>query len=88
LVCETRIEGASVGLGGAGSVPGGLLAALAFALNRCARRRLALKSGSLVTTGAATGIHDIRVGQQARITFGAWGAIDCRAVAAQAETPR
>lgn len=85
LICETLIEGASVGLGGAGSVPGGLLAALAFALNRCARRGLALKSGCLVTTGAATGIHDIRAGQQARITFGAWGAIDCRAIAAQAE---
>ena len=82
LVCETFIDGVSVGRGGAASVPGGLLAALAFALSRCARRGHALKSGSLVTTGAATGIHDIRAGQVARIEFGRWGAIDCRAVAA------
>jgi 2-keto-4-pentenoate hydratase len=41
-----------------------------------------LRAGMLVTTGAATGIHDIKVGQQARIDFGSWGAIDCHAVAA------
>jgi 2-keto-4-pentenoate hydratase len=82
LVCETFIENISVGKGGAASVPGGLLAAMAFALNRCARRGFALKQGSFVTTGAATGIHDIKVGQKARIEFGPWGAIDCHAVAA------
>lgn len=80
--CETFIENVSVGTGGATSIPGGLLGALAFALNRCARRGFPLKQGSFVTTGAATGIHDILVGQKARIEFGPWGAIDCHAVAA------
>jgi 2-keto-4-pentenoate hydratase len=84
LVCETFIDGVSVGRGGAASVPGGLLAALAFALGRCARRGLALRTGALVTTGAATGIHDIRAGQAARVDFGQFGVIDCRAVAAAA----
>ncbi|MGH8499349.1 MAG: hypothetical protein ACRERV_11175, partial [Methylococcales bacterium] len=82
LVCETFIENVCVGKGGAASVPGGLLAALVFALNRCARRGFALKQGSFVTTGAATGIHDIQVGQKARIEFGPWGAIDCHAITA------
>ncbi|MEO8001933.1 MAG: 2-keto-4-pentenoate hydratase [Arenimonas sp.] len=82
LVCETFIENISVGTGGAASVPGGLLAALVFALNRCARRGFPLKKGSFVTTGAATGIHDIKVGQKSRIEFGAFGAIDCHAVVA------
>lgn len=85
LQCETRIEGETVGRGGAASIPGGLLGALAFALGRCARRGLPLRAGSLVTTGAATGIHDIRVGEVAHIDFGDLGEIVCRAVPA---TPR
>lgn len=81
LWCETHIEGVLVGSGGAASVPDGLLAALCFSLNRCARRGLPMQAGSLITTGAATGIHDIRVGQSARVNFGRWGVIACRAVA-------
>ena len=83
LVCETFIDGESVGRGGAASVPGGLGAAFAFALGRCARRGLPLRAGMLVTTGAATGIHDILAGQSARIHFGAAGDLRCRAVAAR-----
>lgn len=87
LACETFIDEVCVGRGGAGSVPGGLGAALAFALGRCARRRLPLRAGALVTTGAATGIHDILPGQQARIHFGAAGDLRCRAVPAKESTP-
>jgi 2-keto-4-pentenoate hydratase len=87
LVCETFVEDVSVGRGGARSVPGGLGAALAFALGRCARRRMPLRAGMLVTTGAATGIHDILPGQQARIRFGQHGELRCRAVAAQPSSP-
>lgn len=83
LVCETFVDGHSVGRGGAASVPGGLGAALAFALGRCARRGLPLRAGMLVTTGAATGIHDILAGQSARIHFGAAGDLRCRAVPAR-----
>lgn len=82
LRCETFIDGASVGQGGASSVPGGLGAALAFALGRCARRGFPLPAGSLVTTGAATGIHDILPGQQARIAFRPGGELHCRALPA------
>lgn len=83
LVCETFVDEISVGRGGAASVPGGLGAALAFALGRCARRGLPLRAGMLVTTGAATGIHDILAGQSARIHFGAAGDLRCHAVPAQ-----
>jgi 2-keto-4-pentenoate hydratase len=82
LICETQIEGVCVGSGGAASVPGGLLAALCFALNRCARLGLPMQAGTLITTGAATGIHDIRAGQNGQVRFGRWGVISCRAVAA------
>lgn len=84
LTCETFLDGHLVGEGGAAAISGGLLAALAFALARCARRGHPLKQGMLVTTGAATGIHDIVAGQRSRIRFGPRGEIHCVAVAAQA----
>ncbi|GAA5069220.1 2-keto-4-pentenoate hydratase [Lysobacter panacisoli] len=86
LTCETFIDGHLVGEGGAASISGGLLAALAFALARCASRGYPLKKGMLVTTGAATGIHDIVAGQRSRISFGPWGEIQCNTVAAQGES--
>lgn len=83
LTCETFIDGRLVGEGGAASIGGGLLSALAFALSRCAGRGYPLKQGMLVTTGAATGIHDIVAGQHARISFGHWGELHCVAETAQ-----
>jgi 2-keto-4-pentenoate hydratase len=88
LHCETWIESVCVGRGGATSIPGGLLGALAFALGRCARRGLPMRAGTLITTGAATGIHDIRVGEHASVRFGSLGEIRCRAVAATAQDDR
>lgn len=85
MICSTWIEGREVGHGSAASLPGGPLAALAFALSRNARRGRPLQAGDIVTTGAATGIHDIRVGQSAEIRFGALGALRCRAIAAERE---
>lgn len=82
LRCETFIDERSVGHGGAGSIAGGLLAALAFALSRCAQRGYPLKAGMWVTTGAATGIHDILAGQSAMISFGRWGRLHCETVRA------
>ena len=77
LTCETFIDGLSVGAGAAASVPGGPAPALAFLLGHCAARGLPLKAGMYVTTGAATGIHEIRAGQTARISFGEFGEILC-----------
>jgi 2-keto-4-pentenoate hydratase len=79
---ETFIEGVSVGRGSAASVPGDPLAALAFALGRCARLGRPLRSGDLISTGATTGVHQIREGQSARLSFGEFGDINCRAVRA------
>lgn len=84
LHCRVAIDGKTVGTGVAANLVGGPLGALAFALGRCARRGLPLKAGMLVTTGAATGIHDIRAGQSARIGFAGDGEIACRAVPARA----
>ena len=82
LRAETWIDGERVGSGGASTLPGGLLAAYAFALSRSARRGRPLKAGDLIATGNATGIHDIRAGQEGRVSFGAYGEIVGRAVPA------
>jgi 2-keto-4-pentenoate hydratase len=84
LTCETLIEDLAVGHGGALSVPGGPLAALAFALQRCAVRGRPLASGDLISTGAATGIHAIRSGQHACVRFDGIAELRCRAVPAAA----
>ena len=83
LTCETFIEGESIGKGGAATIPGGPLEALAFLLNLNARRGRPLKAGDLISTGAATGIHDIVAGQSSRVVFHGVGEILCRAVTAK-----
>jgi 2-keto-4-pentenoate hydratase len=83
MTCETFIEGHSVGRGGTQRLPKGPLGALAFALARCARRGRPLRAGQYVSTGAATGIHDILPGQSAALVFDGVGTLRCRAVAAR-----
>lgn len=77
LRCETRIDGAVVGRGSAASVSGGPLTALAFALGLNARRGRPLRAGDYVTTGAATGVHSIRVGQSAEAHFSGVATVRC-----------
>ncbi|NZA25802.1 2-keto-4-pentenoate hydratase [Luteimonas sp. SJ-92] len=83
LVAATWIGGECVGRGGATTLPGGLLAAYAFALARSARRGRPLRRGELIATGNATGIHDVAIGQGVRVEFDGHGAIEGRAVAAR-----
>lgn len=81
LRAETAIDGQVVGVGGAATLPGGLLAAYAFALARSARRGRPLRAGELIATGNATGIHDILPGQVGRVRFEGHGEIVGLAVA-------
>jgi 2-keto-4-pentenoate hydratase len=77
LRCQTRIDGNVAGEGGAWLVPGGPLAALAFALNHCASRGRPLRAGQHVCSGATTGIHFIRPGQRAEVDFNGYGSVRC-----------
>lgn len=83
--CRTEVAGQVVGDGAPQSIPGGPAGSLAFLLGAAAARGRPLKAGDLVTTGAATGIHDIEAGQTARITFGDLEEIRCIAVPAGPE---
>lgn len=79
IVALTFIEDALCGRGTA-FIRQGALGALAFALNKCAERGRPLRSGDVISTGAITGVHDIKVGQQSRLVFEGCGEIECRAV--------
>jgi 2-keto-4-pentenoate hydratase len=83
--CEAYVDGKLVGRGTPQSIPGGPAASLAFLLNACARRGRPLTRGQLVTTGAASGIHEIEAGQTARIVFEGMEEIRCVAVPARPE---
>ena len=85
LRCETFVAGRLVGRGGAASISGGPLTALAFAMNRCARRGRPMRAGDVVSTGASTGIHDIRIGETARVEFAGGVILHC---VAQRALPR
>jgi 2-keto-4-pentenoate hydratase len=79
LICETFIDDKSVGQGAAANIYGGPLGVLQFLAEHCAMRGRPLKAGMLISTGAATGIHDIVAGQRARIEFKGIGTIRCLA---------
>ena len=85
LTCESAINGKTVGKGAAANVPNGPLASLRFVAELCARRGHPLKAGMLISTGAATGIHDIVAGEKARVEFHGTGVIHC---AAKVRLPR
>jgi 2-keto-4-pentenoate hydratase len=79
------IEGTRVGEGNAAMLPGGPLAALAYILNHCVERGRPLREGQWISSGAVTGVHRIEAGQSAELWSGDFGALRCRAVAAQEE---
>ena len=87
LTCSLAIDGVVVGRGGASSIPGGPLDSLAFLLNLLHRRGRRLEAGQLISTGAATGVHDIVAGQRAVADFGDDGRIEGLAVAATGDAP-
>jgi 2-keto-4-pentenoate hydratase len=86
LRCSAAIDGVLVGEGRASDIAGGLIAALRFALARCAKRAMPLRAGQWVSTGAATGIHEIRAGQSSCVAFDGIASIDVVAVAASARS--
>lgn len=77
MPCTTTIDGMVVGQAAASAIPGSPLAALAFALSRTARLGTPIRRGDLISTGAITGVHAVRIGQQCEADFGRLGQIAC-----------
>ncbi|MBT8100943.1 MAG: 2-keto-4-pentenoate hydratase, partial [Gammaproteobacteria bacterium] len=76
LPSKVLIDGDVVGDASAAAVPGGPIAALRFTVTLSADRGLALPAGTLISTGASTGIHDVEAGSQSRVEFGDYGWFD------------
>jgi 2-keto-4-pentenoate hydratase len=83
LVAETSIDGKIVGRGAASLLLHGPIGALQFLAGQTAKIGRPLKAGMLVSTGAVTGVHDIKAGQSAVADFGSHGKLSCLAVAAK-----
>lgn len=67
--CQTHINDKLVGENAPSSIPGGPIESLRFLLANTAERGIPLTKGMAVCTGAVTGVHEIRIGQRARIAF-------------------
>ena len=85
LSCAMHVDGVQVGRGCADTIDGGPLSALAFALGHLASRGRRARAGDCITTGAVTGVHDVRAGQSAHVVFDGIATLRCRAVAATAQ---
>lgn len=79
---ETFIDGVSVGKGGSLSLAGGALESVRFLLEHCARWGRPLKAGTLVSTGAVTGVHRVYAGSQSTCVFEGMGEVRCTVVKA------
>ena len=66
---RTLINGQEIGVGGAASVPGTPWRAFVFALRRLVQRGYELPVGTLIATGASTGIHEVQDGDLASLEF-------------------
>ncbi len=79
--CEAEIDGKHVGAGDAAALPGGPFEALRFLLELNATRGRPLRAGDLISSGAVTGVHDIKRGETGRLSFEGAGVLSCRAEA-------
>ena len=82
---ETLINGASVGVGGSPSLAGGAIESVRFLLEHCARWGRPLKKGTLISTGAVTGVHRVHAGDQTVCVFRGLAEIHCSVVRAEAK---
>jgi 2-keto-4-pentenoate hydratase len=72
------IDDQEVGAATVASIPGGPLAAVRFLLQTLGRRGVAVAAGTLVSTGAITGVHPVRPGQSVTAMFGHALKVGCR----------
>ena len=82
IMCITTIDGHVAGSARAGNLPGGPFQAIAFALNQAAELCIGIPAGTLISTGAITGVHSVEIGQRCLADFGPLGALNCEVVVA------
>jgi 2-keto-4-pentenoate hydratase len=75
--CITVIDGEIFGPRHAGLLPGGPLAAVAFAIGKLQALGHAIPEGTLISTGAITGVHAVVAGQACEARFEPGPALAC-----------
>ena len=55
------------------SITGNPLQALRFLIEHCAAHGIVLPAGTLISSGALTGVHDVGIGSVTRIDYGTYG---------------
>jgi len=69
FTATTEIDGKIVGEGGLFTMPGGPLKAIAWLAGVLAQRGRPLTKGQYISSGATTGIHDIKAGSSSVVRF-------------------
>lgn len=82
---SVSIDGVTVGDGRAASFPDGMVGSVRFLLELLASRGIAVAPGTLVSTGAISGVHPIAPNQSAVAHFNGRHNIACRIVTARPE---
>ena len=72
---KTLVNGVLVGEGGLFSMPNGPLKAIAWLAGHLASRGHPLKKGQLISSGAATGIHDVNINDFSSVKFSVNGEV-------------
>lgn len=81
LHCAVIVNGRVVEMGGIYRIAGGPVAAVRFMLEHAARHGRPLHQDQLVSTGAAGGVHAVKVGDEVDVSFAPGGRLICRAAA-------
>ena len=81
--CTSTIDGKVIGSAVASALPGGPLTAIAVMLNQAGKLGITLPAGTMISTGAITGVHPVRIGQTCVADFGDHGAIHSEVVDAR-----
>jgi 2-keto-4-pentenoate hydratase len=81
---STVIDGQQVGAATAATMLNGPLGAVRFLLTNLIARGIDTSRGLWVSTGAVTGVHQVKVGQSVTARFGNFGEVHCTTIAARA----
>ncbi|QFT78491.1 2-keto-4-pentenoate hydratase [Erythrobacter sp. THAF29] len=85
LPVETFIDGEMVATRIVRDLVADVLAAQSFLLEHARQKGIVLVPGTLISTGAITGVHEAGVGAQSTLRFGKFGRVDIELVAEQAK---
>ena len=78
LSARVAVDGVTVGEATPEPTGRDPLQAMRFLIGHTASRGIELPEGALISTGALTGVHDVRVGSTARVDFGPFGWFDVK----------